>query len=143
MLGTHSASHGQGHGRKLVEAGLARAQADHLPAVVVAADKKETFYQRCGFWNLVGWATEGDDNPLRVFGVGGGAILWNEGPVAAKEGVAGERQEEKKEEEGDYVAGESASASAIASMSASRSSTVSSFEVVSGVLDGKESGHGS
>ncbi|RMD41551.1 hypothetical protein DV735_g3590, partial [Chaetothyriales sp. CBS 134920] len=64
---------GKGYGRDLVLEGLERASTDpagDLPVSVVAADGKETFYQKVGFKELVGW------NPLKANGVGGGAVLW-------------------------------------------------------------------
>lgn len=84
VLAVHPAFQGQGYGRELVEQGLARAKCDpegDLPACVVAADGKETFYQKVGYHELVGWGSRtkdenGEDNPLRKNGVGGGAVLW-------------------------------------------------------------------
>ncbi len=71
----------RGVGRKLVRWGLERAKKDDLPAVVVGAKGTEEFYDRCGFELLVGLATEGinaegEVNPLRLRGVGGGCIRW-------------------------------------------------------------------
>ncbi|KAK6373890.1 hypothetical protein LTS17_007859 [Exophiala oligosperma] len=84
-LAVHPDYQGHGYGRELVEHGFeSLVKADpsgELPANVVAAEGKETFYQRCGFRELVGFICEavddqGRDNPLRSNGVGGGAILW-------------------------------------------------------------------
>jgi GNAT superfamily N-acetyltransferase len=80
----HPDYHGRGYGRKLVEQGLEVSRNDgtgNLPACVIAADGKEVFYQKCGFGNLVGWVSrtfddKGRDNPLRLNGVSGGAVLW-------------------------------------------------------------------
>ena len=52
-----------------------RAREEDVPAAVMAAKGKETFYNRCGFTELVGWATDGVDNPLNGR-IGGGAIMF-------------------------------------------------------------------
>ncbi|MCJ1286153.1 hypothetical protein MMC26_005498 [Xylographa opegraphella] len=64
-----------GHGRQLVAWGLERARQDGVPAAVMAAKGKEVFYKRCGFTELVGWATDGLNNPLNGR-IGGGAIMF-------------------------------------------------------------------
>lgn len=71
----------RGVGRELVLWGLEKAREDDLPAVVVGAKGTEEFYERCGFEFLVGYATEGinekgEENPLRLRGIGGGCIRW-------------------------------------------------------------------
>lgn len=87
ILCIHPLFQGKGHGKELTEWGLAKAKCDTasgvtgLPAVVIAAEKKEQFYQRLGFQELVGWSSrsvEGspDVNPLEERGVSGGAVLW-------------------------------------------------------------------
>lgn len=83
-LGVHPDHQGKGYGRRLVEQGLEVSRNDptgDLPVNVIAADGKEGFYQKCGFGDLVGWVSrtlddKGRDNPMRVNGVGGGAVLW-------------------------------------------------------------------
>jgi GNAT superfamily N-acetyltransferase len=83
-LAIHPHYQGQVYGRTLAEHGLSMARNDKegdLPVCVIAAPDKEGFYMKCGFKELVGWASEtvdeeGRDNPLRVNGVGGGAVLW-------------------------------------------------------------------
>ncbi|WEW58034.1 hypothetical protein PRK78_003501 [Emydomyces testavorans] len=66
----------RGHGRELVAWGLERAREERIVANVVAAKGKENFYRRCGFTDLVGWATDGEENPLKKAGIEGGAILF-------------------------------------------------------------------
>lgn len=65
-----------GHGRELVAWGLARAKQEKLLSGVISAVGREQFYQRCGYTNLVGWATEGEGNPLKKHGIKGGAIMF-------------------------------------------------------------------
>ena len=84
ILGVHPDFHGQGYGRELVEHGLRMSRSDSmgdLPACVTAAEGKENFYQKCGFKELVGYVSkaedkEGRENPFRIHGLGGGAVLW-------------------------------------------------------------------
>jgi GNAT superfamily N-acetyltransferase len=84
VLGIDPAHQFKGYGKELVLDGLERAKRDPLgdmPACVVAADGKETFYQKVGFPELVGWASrgkgeDGSENPMAALGVGGGAVLW-------------------------------------------------------------------
>lgn len=81
VLAVHPDYHYRGIGRDLAAWGLERAKADGVPAVVVAAKGKETFYRRCGFELLVGYSSEGIDdngnkNPLGERAPGGGAVLW-------------------------------------------------------------------
>lgn len=70
----------RGMGRELVAWGLERARREGVPAVVIAAKNLEGYYQRCGFEELVGLASEaevdGMVNPLKERGIGGGAVLW-------------------------------------------------------------------
>lgn len=85
-LAVHPAHQGQGHGRQLVDRVLQICQSDPVedggpPVCVIAANGKEGFYQKCGFGHLVGWLCkavddQGNDNPLRMNRVGGGAVLW-------------------------------------------------------------------
>ena len=65
----------RGHGRQLVAWGTERARDEGVPASVMAAKGKETFYRKCGFTELAGWATEGVGNPLNGM-VSGGAIMF-------------------------------------------------------------------
>ena len=84
ILAVHPHEQGKGYGKDLVLDGLERSRADpegDLPVCVIAGDRKETFYQKYGFKELVGWVSrttrnDGSDNPLRRNGVGGGAVLW-------------------------------------------------------------------
>ncbi|KAF3480395.1 uncharacterized protein GIQ15_05742 [Arthroderma uncinatum] len=64
-----------GHGRELVAWGLDKAREDCIPASVLSAKGKDTFYRRCGFTELVGWATDGEDNPLKGL-IEGGAVMF-------------------------------------------------------------------
>ncbi|OQV00858.1 hypothetical protein CLAIMM_06300 [Cladophialophora immunda] len=84
ILGVHPNFQGRGFGRELVEYGMEMARSDplgDLPVSVMSADGKEGFYQKCGFKHLVGYVSkaedeQGNENPLRRNGVGGGAVLW-------------------------------------------------------------------
>lgn len=107
VLGIHPSYQGYGHGKKLAQWGLAKATCDTaagvtgLPCVVVAADTKETFYQKVGFNELVGWnsrnveGVEGN-NPLEERGCGGGAVLWS---WTREDEEAAKRQLEEKGED--------------------------------------------
>lgn len=69
-----------GHGRQLVAWGLERAREEGIPCSVMAAAAKERFYQRCGFTEIGGWASDGVDdrgrvNPLKGR-IKGGCILY-------------------------------------------------------------------
>jgi GNAT superfamily N-acetyltransferase len=83
-LAIHPSHQRRGYGRALVTHGLVMAKdKGDIPVCVIAAPGKEGFYVKCGIGELVGWASEGLDsegrgreNPLRVSGVGGGAVLW-------------------------------------------------------------------
>lgn len=88
ILGVHPLYQAQGNGKELVQWGLAKAKCDiasgvtGLPSVVISAAKKEPFYQKMGFNELVGWSNrsvEGVEgvNPLEERGCGGGAVLWS------------------------------------------------------------------
>ncbi|EAS35713.3 uncharacterized protein CIMG_01067 [Coccidioides immitis RS] len=66
----------RGYGRELAAWGVAKAKKEGIVASVVASKGKERFYQRCGFSELVGWLTDGEENPLKKLGVQGGAILF-------------------------------------------------------------------
>lgn len=70
---------GQGAGRLLVQWGLDRARVDGVKASVMASDRSDAFYLKCGFDEVIGNANEGDENPLRKENVKGGNILfmWN------------------------------------------------------------------
>jgi GNAT superfamily N-acetyltransferase len=82
ILAVHPAHQGHGYGRELTAWGISRAVSDQIPVVVVASEGQDTFYRRCGFSELAGWASKAKDpngkleNPLAKRGVGGGAILW-------------------------------------------------------------------
>ncbi|MCJ1430795.1 hypothetical protein MMC27_000145 [Xylographa pallens] len=65
----------RGYGRTLVNWGLERARQEGLPASLIAAKGKETFYGNCGFTELVGRVTDGVDNPLKGK-IDGGAIMF-------------------------------------------------------------------
>ncbi|KAL6880046.1 acyl-CoA N-acyltransferase [Trichoderma longibrachiatum] len=65
---------GKGVGRKLVQWGLGKAEADGVCASVISAFGKEGFYSKCGFDEQYGSATQGEGNPLA--GIKGGNIYW-------------------------------------------------------------------
>ncbi|OAP60363.1 hypothetical protein AYL99_05365 [Fonsecaea erecta] len=84
VLTVHPSHQGKGYGRELVEDGLLRAKKDpsgDLPVCVVAAHRKEEFYRKVGFNEIVGYTTktadkDGKKNPLGQNNVEGGAVLW-------------------------------------------------------------------
>jgi GNAT superfamily N-acetyltransferase len=91
-LGVHPDFQNRGLGRSLVKWGLDQAEREGVSASVVAADGKETFYQRCGFdATPVGRSGEGPGNPLRD--VPGGLIFFKDaaGGESKREGPS-ERQ---------------------------------------------------
>ncbi|KAI5459536.1 hypothetical protein BGZ63DRAFT_415097 [Mariannaea sp. PMI_226] len=65
---------GRNVGRKLVEWGLERAEADGVCASVVSALGKDGFYTKCGFEEQHGSAKQGDGNPLAD--IEGANIYW-------------------------------------------------------------------
>ncbi|GAB7352978.1 hypothetical protein MBLNU459_g3545t1 [Dothideomycetes sp. NU459] len=77
LCGTGPTFQGQGYGKELVAYGVERAKDEGICASLMSARDKEGFYQRCGFGEPVGWASEGGEaNPLH--NVPGGAILFTE-----------------------------------------------------------------
>jgi len=72
---------GKGYGREMVLFGVLKAREDAVVAGLIASTGNEGFYERCGF-NVVGYGTEGDGNPLAA--VPGGAIMFFEGDNNAK-----------------------------------------------------------
>lgn len=102
ILGIHPRYQSKGHGRELVQYGIAKAKCDTasgrtgLPCVVTASIPGEPFYQRVGFRELVGYQSRSVDwvegvNPLEERGCKGGAVLWtwvNEDEEAAKKKMA-------------------------------------------------------
>jgi predicted N-acetyltransferase YhbS len=66
-----------GYGRQLVAWGLEQAEREKVAASVLSADKKEAFYQRCGYGPVVGRATDGVGNRLKGR-VMGGAIMFRD-----------------------------------------------------------------
>ena len=73
-----------GHGRELVTWGLERAREEGIPSNVMAAADRERFYQRCGYTEMVGHATDGVDQQGRVNPfkgrIRGGCILFTRVP---------------------------------------------------------------
>lgn len=74
LCGADAAYQGRGYGKQLVLWGIARAREENVHASVIASENNATFYQRCGFDDVVGNGTEGEGNPLKD--VGGGDILF-------------------------------------------------------------------
>lgn len=74
LCGVSTAAQGQGHGRELVRWGVEKAREEGVVAGLVAAKGKEGFYRKCGFGEPVGWASEGEENPIKD--VPGGAIMF-------------------------------------------------------------------
>jgi GNAT superfamily N-acetyltransferase len=76
-LGVHPDYQNRGLGRALVKWGLDQAEREGVSASVIAADGKESFYQRCGFdVGPIGRSGEGQGNPLSE--VPGGLIFFKE-----------------------------------------------------------------
>jgi predicted N-acetyltransferase YhbS len=65
---------GRGVGKKLVQWGLEKAQAEGICASVVSALGKDGFYIKCGFDEQHGSARQGEGNPLAD--VEGSNIFW-------------------------------------------------------------------
>lgn len=77
LCGTGPNFQGQGYGKELVVHGVDRAREEGICAGLISAHGKEGFYQKCGFGEPVGWASEGGEaNPIHM--VPGGAILFTE-----------------------------------------------------------------
>ena len=67
--------HRKGYGKALVLEGVKVAEKDHVCASVIASAQAERLYLSCGF-EPVGWASEGDGNPLS--GLPGGRVLFRD-----------------------------------------------------------------
>lgn len=77
LCGTGPSYQGHGYGKELVVHGVERAKEEGICASLISAKGKETFYQKFGFGEPVGWASEGGEaNPIHM--VPGGAILFTE-----------------------------------------------------------------
>ncbi|KIV81889.1 hypothetical protein PV11_04039 [Exophiala sideris] len=86
-LAVHPDFQKKGQGRALVAWGLEQAKKEGIACSVIAADRREGFYQACGF-NVgpVGRAGEGEGNPLHD--VDGGLVFFRD-----KDGVVVEERE--------------------------------------------------
>jgi GNAT superfamily N-acetyltransferase len=84
LLGVSPPYQGRGIGTKLVHWGIDAADKEGVCATVTSSEGNERFYQHAGFDDIVGWATEGEGNPLQKDQVKGGAILfhWAKGEEA-------------------------------------------------------------
>ncbi|KAI7197263.1 hypothetical protein KC343_g2896 [Hortaea werneckii] len=76
LLAIHPDYQGHGIGKRLVAWGFDRAKADAVCVSVISALGKDGFYRGCGFDVDVGYATEGEGNPLS--GVPGGLIMFRD-----------------------------------------------------------------
>ncbi|KAK8200706.1 hypothetical protein M8818_006021 [Zalaria obscura] len=74
LCGVDPKAQGKGYGKELVQWGLAKAEAEGVCCGLISALGKEPFYRKCGFGEQVGWASEGEGNPIKD--VPGGAILF-------------------------------------------------------------------
>ncbi|OCK81366.1 hypothetical protein K432DRAFT_326402, partial [Lepidopterella palustris CBS 459.81] len=74
LLATHPAHQRRGIGKQLVAWGIGKAEKGKVYISVMSSAGNEGWYLRQGFEEIVGWATEGEGNPLK--GVEGGAILF-------------------------------------------------------------------
>ncbi|EON66771.1 hypothetical protein W97_06019 [Coniosporium apollinis CBS 100218] len=83
LLAIHPAYQGRGLGKELVAYGMRRAKRDGVCCSVVASRIGEKFYLTCGFDTPVGWATEGEGNPLK--GAAGGRILFRDADELEKD----------------------------------------------------------
>lgn len=66
--------HGKGAGRKLVQWGVEKAQAEGICASLAAVEGTEEFYKKCGFDEQFGSAKSGQGNPLAE--VPGALMFW-------------------------------------------------------------------
>lgn len=73
LIAVHPDFQRHGYGRQLVTYGVDLAKRDSVCASLIASTVGDAFYLRCGF-TAVGWATEGEGNPLA--GVPGGRIMF-------------------------------------------------------------------
>jgi GNAT superfamily N-acetyltransferase len=76
VCAVHKGYSGRGIGRELVQWGLERAREENVHASVTSSFENEKFYLRCGYDEIVGNCSEGEDNPLARAGVKGGDILF-------------------------------------------------------------------
>ncbi|KAI6843805.1 hypothetical protein KC340_g249 [Hortaea werneckii] len=76
LLAIHPDFQGHGIGKQFVAWGFERAKADEVCVSVISALGKDGFYRNCGFDVDVGYATEGEGNPLS--GVPGGLIMFRD-----------------------------------------------------------------
>ncbi|KAI7544287.1 hypothetical protein KC331_g6903 [Hortaea werneckii] len=76
LLAIHPDYQGHGIGKQFVAWGFERARADTVCVSVISALGKDGFYRNCGFDVDVGYATEGEGNPLS--GVPGGLIMFRD-----------------------------------------------------------------
>lgn len=75
LLATDPSYQRKGFGRDLVMWGVQTAKEENICASVVASEKGEGLYTSCGF-KPIGWAGEGEGNPLRD--LPGGRILFRD-----------------------------------------------------------------
>lgn len=76
LLSTDPRCQKMGYGGEIVKWGIERARQDGVCASVMSSLGNEKFYQRCGFGEIVGWASDGEGNPIA--NVPGGAIMFTE-----------------------------------------------------------------
>ncbi|KAI7162324.1 hypothetical protein KC349_g2130 [Hortaea werneckii] len=76
LLAIHPDFQGHGIGKQFVAWGFERAKADAVCVSVISALGKDGFYRSCGFDVDVGYATEGEGNPLS--GVPGGLVMFRD-----------------------------------------------------------------
>ncbi|KAI7091491.1 hypothetical protein KC356_g627 [Hortaea werneckii] len=76
LLAVHPDYQGHGIGKQFVTWGFERAKADAVCVSVISALGKDGFYRTCGFDVDVGYATEGEGNPLS--GVPRGLIMFRD-----------------------------------------------------------------
>ncbi|EAT79336.1 hypothetical protein HBH56_211930 [Parastagonospora nodorum] len=89
LCGIDPAYQKRGVGQQLVAWGLERAKEENVHSSVVSSEGNAKFYLRCGYDEIVGNCSEGENNPMAREGVKGGEILWKWAFV--KEG-SGERE---------------------------------------------------
>lgn len=73
LLAVHPDHRRKGYGGLLVKWGVGKARNENVSASVVASQMGESIYRSCGF-EPVGWASEGEGNPLA--GIPGGRIMF-------------------------------------------------------------------
>ena len=76
-LGVDPAHQNHGYGRALAKWGVEKARQEDISASVISGTRKDRFYRRCGFEELVGRVTDGEGNPLKGLTEAGNVLFYN------------------------------------------------------------------